>query len=197
MDENNETPTTKDGHEIIDDDIWKLYSGPKHQKLREFDTQYIRYVELLSMKIGMFSKKPQKHTVVFCSGCYCFISMEGKKLDELGHPNQFLITARKLCKKEKIKDMESFVDWNKRTSMAVKHKGRITKMSIAPIFNCFHKSSVYDGIESNQEKRNYVLDLERKVRKLEVENEQLRKRLLISHVLEFSLPDKDEIKKIR
>ena len=196
MEEKNISESTKDEYESIDDEIWKLYSGPKHQKIKESDTQYLRYVQLLLKKVGIFSEKPHKHTIVFCTECYSFISLEGKKLVELGHPNHFLVSTRKLCKQEKIKDLQSFLEWNKRTPMIVKYKGRETKMSIAPTYNCFHKSSEYDGIESNQEKRSYVLALERKVRKLEEENGLLRKRLLISHWYQFNLEDSDPRKSI-
>ena len=43
----------------------------------------------------------------------------------------------------------------------------------------------YDRFRTNQEKRKYVFDLETKMKRLERENGILKKRLLVSHVLEY------------
>ena len=176
----------KDELEITDDEIWTMFSGPIHRQYKEKDNKYQRYAEMLLKKIGIVEAQSNKHTINFCQECFTFISFEGKELIELGHPRHQLITKTKLCKKENIKDLDSFIEWNIRNKMRAKYKGRINEMMIAPTFNCYHRASEYDGLKSNSEKREYVIELERKVKKLISENEMLRKRLLVSHVFEFA-----------
>ena len=189
--------TIKDESQLKDDEIWGIYSGPRHQRFNEKDYKYMKYVTMLCNRIGISIIKSDKHTVTFCPECFCFNTFEGEQLNELGHPRDLLITKTRLCKKENIKDIDTFIEWNKRTTQKIRYKGRNNEMSIAPVFNCYHKPSEYDGISTHKEKRSYVIELEKKVRKLEAENEMLRKRLLALHAIEFATPESISTKMLK
>ena len=180
-----------------EDDVWRYYNGPSHHVFCEKDPNCLRYLRKLYSKVETFSLKSNKHLAHFCSGCFCFVTLQGKRRDELGHPNSLIKSAKQLFKEEGINDEDSFISWITRTPFKTMYKGRMKERYITPVFNQYHDPCEYDGMESNKEKRQHAYDLERKVKRLQAENEELRKRLLISHVLEFSLPDKDPRKKIR
>ena len=128
MDSQREVIEYKDETRYSDEEIWKIYSGPTRQVIKEKDSNYLLYLEMLLKRIGLFSAKPNKHTITFCKGCFSFITLEGLQRSELGHPNSLLVTKTKLFKIEKITDIDSFVEWNKRTPLIIKRKGRETEI---------------------------------------------------------------------
>ena len=162
------------------------YRGPKHQIVVERDPKYSEYMQMLFSKIEVFSFNTHKHLVYFCKGCYCFITLQGERRNDLGHPKSMLLSTKQLFKEEGITNIDSFIGWNKQTPYKIKYKGREEHKIITPVLNQYHRSSEYDGFRSNKEKREYVVELEKKVKRLEAENEILRKRLLISHLFEFA-----------
>ena len=179
---------TESETKMKDDDILMMYSGPVHRKLKERDPNYLRYIEILYLKIEKFSNKSQKHSIGFCSSCICFITLQGVQRAELGHPTEDLITAKKLFKQEGISNLSTLIEWNKRTVCKVRQKGREIQMKIVPVINRYHIMTDFDNLISQKDRRSYVMNLEEKIRKLEAENGVLRKRLLVAHMNEFYTP---------
>ena len=182
---------------MTDNSIWKKHCGPKHSVFTGSDYSYIRYVEMLYTKLVKFSSKSHKHSVGYCNGCFSFITLQGKERTDLGHPQELWTTMKKLFKKEEITDVESFVEWNKRSTFAVELKGKICESRLVPVLNRYHKSTEFDGIDNKMHKRQYVVDLEEKVRRLETENAKLRKRLLVYHIGVFSRPGLDPLNMLK
>ena len=181
--------TSKDQRKLDDNDIWAIYNGPTHRMLKEDDQNYKRYAEMLFSKIMKFTSKSQKHSVGYCPSCMCFITIQGPQRAELDHPTHLMITSRKLFKDESISDVESFIQWNRRTEYTVKYKGRKSMAKVVPLINRYHIMTEYDILRTNKEKRTYVLDLEAKIKRLEFENGMLKKRLLLSHAFEYGSPE--------
>ena len=173
----------------IDEQILTIYSGPKHQVIKDQDQKFARFAEMIYLKILKFSNNQSKNSAAFCKGCCSFITLQGERRKKLNHPNNLLISTKKLFQEEKVNDIESFIKWCSEITIIVRYKGRECTKSIAPTINCYHKTSQYDTIQTKEEKRTYALELEERIRKLEGENEMLKKRLLASHVIEFGTPE--------
>ena len=185
-----------DSSRIIDSQIWSIYYGKKHKLMKENDPELLKFEEILYKKITKFSNNSNNNSVGYCKGCGSFITLQGARRIKLNHPQQHLITMKRLFQEENITNVESFIAWYNRTSILVKYKGRECQKSIVPTINSYHKTTEYDTIPTKQEKRIYVMNLEEKVRKLEAENQMLKKRLLVSHVIEFASPDFIATKKL-
>ena len=182
---------------LTDDSIWKKHCGPKHSVLTDNDCSYWRYVEMLYTKLVKFSSKSHKHSVGYCNGCFSFITLQGKERTELGHPQELWTTMKKLFKKEEITDVKTFVEWNKRSTFAIEVKGKRCKRHLVPVVNRYHRSTEYDGLDDKTQKRQYVVNLEAKVRTLETENAKLKRRLLEYEMNELSTPGLDSLKKLK